>query len=110
MPRYQLTYTTTWSTHRHSPEHTAVASAGVPAIIHTTALMHALQTGLARTRVFATRRGPSVRAFATASAELKWLAANDVTAEVGGDANVARLRSVSRDFRSMSPPRLSRPS
>jgi hypothetical protein len=32
----------------------------------------------------------------------KWLAANDVTAEVGGQANVDYLKRVSFDFSSMS--------
>lgn len=32
--------------------------------------------------------------------ELTWLAAHDVTEDVGGKVNVERLKSVSRDFRS----------
>jgi hypothetical protein len=44
----------------------------------------------------------ATRTLATAAGE--WLAAHDVTSEMGGEANVARLRSVSRDFRSASPP------
>ncbi|KLT44734.1 hypothetical protein CC85DRAFT_270740 [Cutaneotrichosporon oleaginosum] len=49
-------------------------------------------------RVSLTRR-VAVRSFASQALDLKWLAERDVTAEVGGEANVKRLRSVSRDFR-----------
>ena len=40
-----------------------------------------------------------------ATRTFKWLAANDVTAEVGGEANVEHLKRTSYDFSSMSPSR-----